>query len=252
MGTPLRIAVFECGKAAPGVKAKYGGYGGLFESHLMAAAKLSNNLAKEDLVVTKWDVKAREYPKLEDIDAVLMSGSNSDSFENEPWILQLVEFVKTLLAQRRVRIIGICFGHQILGRALGAQSGRNNGLWELGVVEVNLTETGKEVLGITGDKLALQQMHQDVVYTLPPGAINLGWTEKCAFQGFYWPERFLSLQGHPEFDEEIERECLVRKKDSGLFSAEVYEDAMSKIGDRHDGLTVSKAMLKFLRPEVES
>lgn len=92
-------------------------------------------------------------------------------------------------------------------------------------------------------------MHQDIIYTLPPGTVNLGWTDSCAFQGFYIPDRVLCLQGHPEFDEEIEREVLVKKHGDGLLSDDVYEDAMSRIGNRHDGLVISKAMLKFLRPE---
>lgn len=76
MGNPLRIAVLECDEAAPELKAKYGGYGGLFETRLNAGAKLLSHISQEDLVVSKWDVvKAREYPKIEDIDAVLLTGS---------------------------------------------------------------------------------------------------------------------------------------------------------------------------------
>lgn len=95
-------------------------------------------------------------------------------------------------------------------------------------------------------------MHQDIIYTLPEGATNLGWTENCAFQGLYIPDRVLTLQGHPEFDEEIVREVLVRKKDQGLLTADVYEDAMSRVGNRHDGLVVSKALLRFLRQEEKT
>lgn len=95
-------------------------------------------------------------------------------------------------------------------------------------------------------------MHQDIIYTLPEGTTNLGWTDNCAFQGLYIPDRVLTLQGHPEFDEEIEREFLVRKRGEGLFSSEVYEDAISRVGDKHDGLIVAKALLRFLRPEEKS
>jgi hypothetical protein len=76
MGNPLRIAVLECDEPAPAAKAKYGGYGGLLETRLKAGAKLLDHISPENLVVTKWDVvKAREYPKLEDVDAVIISGS---------------------------------------------------------------------------------------------------------------------------------------------------------------------------------
>jgi GMP synthase-like glutamine amidotransferase len=56
-----------------------------------------------------------------------------------------VEFVQKVLAQDRVRIIGICFGHQILGRALGAKVGKSDEGLEVSVSNVDLTEKGKEL-----------------------------------------------------------------------------------------------------------
>jgi GMP synthase-like glutamine amidotransferase len=95
-------------------------------------------------------------------------------------------------------------------------------------------------------------VHRDVIHTLPPGTINLASTESCTFQGLYIPDRALSLQGHFEFDEEIQREILVRKKAEGVLSDELVEDALLRVGNRHDGLAVSKAILRFLRPEAKS
>ena len=53
-----------------------------------------------------------------------------------------------MLAQSRVRVIGVCYGHQIVGRALGAKVARSEGgAWEVSVSQVNLTEKGKELFG---------------------------------------------------------------------------------------------------------
>lgn len=56
-----------------------------------------------------------------------------------------MEFTEKLLKQDRVRIIGVCFGHQILGRALGARVGRSDIGWEISVLPVELTAKGKEI-----------------------------------------------------------------------------------------------------------
>lgn len=64
--------------------------------------------------------------------------------------MSLVEFVKTVLAQERVRIIGVCFGHQIVGRALGLPVGRSDAGWEVSVVTVELTDVGKQILKLEG------------------------------------------------------------------------------------------------------
>jgi GMP synthase-like glutamine amidotransferase len=68
-----------------------------------------------------------------------------NSFDDAPWILRLVDFTKKVLEQDRVRIIGVCFGHQIVGRALGLPVGRSDQGWEVSVVPVQLTETGKDI-----------------------------------------------------------------------------------------------------------
>jgi hypothetical protein len=46
-----------------------------------------------------------------------------------------------------VRIVGACFGHQIVARALGARVGRSGKGWETGVTELELTEKGREIFG---------------------------------------------------------------------------------------------------------
>lgn len=66
----------------------------------------------------------------------------------DPWIVKLTEFVqKVLLEQDRIRVAGICFGHQIVGRALGGVCDRNEKGWEISITEVNLSEIGKGLFG---------------------------------------------------------------------------------------------------------
>lgn len=69
------------------------------------------------------------------------------AFESTPWINNLVAFIQKLLAQDRIRIIGVCFGHQIIGRAMDQKVARNEKGWEVTVTPLELTEKGKEVFG---------------------------------------------------------------------------------------------------------
>lgn len=109
---------------------------------------LNPPLAPSDLSFSIFDVvTGQEYPKLDDIDAVLITGSKHNSFDNDLWILKLVEFCKGVLEQRRVRLIGVCFGHQILGRALGSEVGRSEKGWEISVTPIELTAKGQEIFG---------------------------------------------------------------------------------------------------------
>lgn len=71
-----------------------------------------------------------------------------NAFENDSWVLRLVEYVQHALKHPHVRIIGVCYGHQIVARALGAQVVQNDrGGWEASVSEVQQTAKGKLLFG---------------------------------------------------------------------------------------------------------
>jgi len=247
---PLRIAILECDTPLAQTREKYGGYGGVFTALLKAAAdalhaQYPGLSATSGLEITTWDVvTADAYPTLSDIGAILITGSRFNSFDDSPWILKLVEFVKEVLASERVRTIGVCFGHQIAGRALGAKVGRSEKGWEISVTPVALTDRGKEIFGKSS--LALHQMHRDSVYNYPEGVEELAYTDKCPVQSMYIPKRLITVQGHPEFNEHIVRELLNARHDSGIFNDAAFEEGIGRVDKSQDGIVVAQSFLKFL------
>jgi GMP synthase-like glutamine amidotransferase len=96
---------------------------------------------------------------------------------------------------------------------------------------------------------ALHQIHGDVIYDYPPGVEKLACTDKCAVQAMYIPKRVMTVQGHPEFTEEIMRELLVTAHASGLFDRQLFEDSIRRVNNYQDGVVVAQAFLKFLLEE---
>ncbi|KAK0726337.1 class I glutamine amidotransferase-like protein [Apiosordaria backusii] len=248
---PIRLAILEADTPVPQANAQYKGYLGVF-THLFTRAVAPEPL-ESVLTITGHDIVAfpsTAYPNLDEIDAVLITGSKYNSFDNDDWILSLVEFTRKALIHPRVKVIGVCFGHQIVARAMGCLVRRSDKGWEVSVTETTLTEKGKEIFG-NHESLKIQQMHRDQVYGLPAGSHLLASTEKCPNHGFLVPNRVITIQGHPEFTSEIMNEILVLRHGTGLFTDEVFESGMQCNGDHHDGVDVTKVFIKFLQGEFD-
>ncbi|KIV99239.1 uncharacterized protein PV09_09101 [Verruconis gallopava] len=244
---PLRIAILECDTPRAQTQAKYGGYGGVFKQMLERGAEDLGHpglSASEGIELSMYKVEEEQYPNLDDIDAILITGSKHDSFADTPWIQKLVAFTKSVLDHERVRAIGVCFGHQIIARALGQRVDRGTKGWELSVVPIELSAKGKELFKV--DNLSIWQMHKDEVYGIPPGVEQLASTAICDNQGMYKAKSFITVQGHPEFTREIEEEIITGRYREGVFTEDMYTDAMQRLQDKDDGLIVAQAFLRFL------
>ncbi|GAC93471.1 glutamine amidotransferase [Pseudozyma hubeiensis SY62] len=106
-------------------------------------------------------------------DAVMITGSASSAYLDLEWTKKLAAFLRSTAENHPlVRLIGICYGHQILSRAFDGVVTSNPKGWELGTHSCTLTEHGRELLGYDGpsdgDQMAIQQVHKDHVVDVPP------------------------------------------------------------------------------------
>lgn len=77
MKTPLRIAILQCDTPPPDVVALYGAYDRIFTTLLEKAAEGIGLDPKKDLELSAFEVVTKqEYPDLDSVDAVLISGSS--------------------------------------------------------------------------------------------------------------------------------------------------------------------------------
>ncbi|RPA86731.1 putative class I glutamine amidotransferase [Ascobolus immersus RN42] len=250
---PLRLAILEAGALFTTVADKYGTYLTLYRNMFVNSLPKGTDLSPY-LDCSGYNVHTEElYPDLDSIDAILISGSHANAFDNTVWIERLVEFTKEALAKKK-KVVGVCFGHQIVSRALGGKVQRNEQGWEVAVTEVDLTEEGKRVFGV--DKMLMHQMHRDMVPELPPPLDGqevqlLASTNRCKIQGMYVPGRFITVQGHPEFTAEIVSEMVEGRHELGVFDDAMYKDFMSRMG-RDDGMAIALIFLKFLLGDLKT
>ncbi len=138
-------------------------------------------------------------PPLEGFDAVIMTGSPRSVLERETqlWMGRAADFL--LEAAQRVPVLGVCFGHQLLGWKLGAEVRRNPLGRELGTVEVSVVRRDPLFADLP-EVLHVQATHEDELAQLPPGATLLATNAASPVQAFSHGDRLRGVQFHPEMN----------------------------------------------------
>lgn len=165
-----------------------------------------------------------------------------------------------------IKFTGICFGHQILCRALGSEvKPEKDGNWELAHTAIELTGVGRWLFRLPASEthIRLHQMHLDRVENPPsPSTTSLldpgtevhvwGTSDHTGVQGVYIPRRLFTTQGHMEFDEKMVKRQLEMRVESGSVEKSDAEEARETAEWMHDGILVAKAVLRFFHGDDDS
>lgn len=184
-----RVLILQTGSPAPDVQARFGDYPAFFARRLAPRVALR--------VVRPWE---GPLPPLARFDALVTTGSPRSVTDPEPWMDRAAEYL--LEAARTRPVLGVCFGHQLLARALGGRVERNPAGREAGTGEVSLTAAGRRDPLFAGlpETFAVQQTHADHVSALPPAATLLATGGLTQVQAFAVGAMLRCVQFHPELD----------------------------------------------------
>ncbi|MEZ5660919.1 MAG: type 1 glutamine amidotransferase [Burkholderiaceae bacterium] len=133
---------------------------------------------------------------LQGFDAVVFSGSPSSVNDPDPWIAALMAQVRELHA-RQVPMVGICFGHQLIAKALGGEVGANPDGLIAGPVAVHW-HADAPWMQPARQEVILRAMHHDQVLRLPAGAEVIAEAAHCPIGAYRIGEHVLCTQHHPE------------------------------------------------------
>ncbi|KAF9101494.1 hypothetical protein BGX29_005539 [Mortierella sp. GBA35] len=250
--TPIRVALLVCGTPIPAVAEPYGEYPAIFNNLLQDGLKeLKERRAIDpsaELVLEGFDVREDIYPeRLSDYDGILISGSASNAYDDLPWINKLVDYVQKVPKDNEApKVVGICFGHQIIGRAFKANVSKSTRGWELGWTLTELTEEGKKFW--QHDTMRIQELHQDVVHDVPAGFTLLASTAHTTNQSMISEDgRIVTLQGHPEFTGPIMRAFINVRTANGTFNKELSEASMKVVDNPLDRASIAARIVDFVR-----
>ena len=233
---PLKICILDNDNLDPAVVDTYTSYGVMTEK-LFAAAGVP-------WTFERFNTTQGQYPaSFDDYDAVLLTGSKADSFSDEPWVRTLRERTTELLARRK-KLMGICFGHQLIAYCLGAEVGRASGGWGMGRMDYEWVGARPLKPGAADARVALLASHQDQVKTLPPGATLQARSDFCPIAAYSVDDRVFCIQPHPEFVEDYSAWILQKRPES--VAADRRDRVRADMALPHDGLDVARFMRDFI------
>ena len=194
-----------------------------------------------------FDCQAGQYPDQPGLyDFYITTGSRAGVYEKSPWILRLIEFVKEL-DKNRQKLIGICFGHQVIAEAMGGKVQKSDKGWGIGIASNQIVATpdwmqpAKPVLNILAS-------HQDQVVELAPGARVIAQSDFCPYFFVQWSDHFISIQGHPEWQPEYSRALMNYRKD--IIPAATIAAALETLDQAPDNRLFTQWMMHFIKGDT--
>ena len=190
----------------------------------------------------------RYYPVLDntlpekptDCDAWIITGSRFGVHDKLAWIGPLKHFLQEAFDQK-VKMVGLCFGHQILAEALGGSVRMHPAGPGIGVMQYRWT-------GASGraTKFSLNAWHFDQVHIPPDVATHIATSDFCYFAGLQYGETAISFQAHPEFSYSYMADLIAYYEATGL-PVDVVGPAVASLSLPVNADEVSAKVTSFLR-----
>ncbi len=221
---PLNVGLLLCDDVDLDARNQYGTYSAMFQNALDPEAKNIN------LTAFRCHEGAA-LPEPGDFDGYIISGSRYSVYDDLPWIGVLQEFIQKCWNQN-IKIVGICFGHQLLAHTLGGKTEKAEVGWGFGIHTAKITEKRDWMNGtndLNGNLYNLIVIHQDQVVDVPPAFKVIAENDFCPNSMMVAGDKMLGIQGHPEFNKEF---CAFRadfRKE--LIGPEVYQSTLHSLAE---------------------
>ncbi|UWQ18645.1 type 1 glutamine amidotransferase [Jannaschia sp. M317] len=227
----MHIGILMCGHLLDPLQPVHGDYDAMF-------ARL---LDGHGFTFQSWDVEGMAFPETAlAADAWIVSGSRHGVYEDHAFIAPLEQFVRDIYAADRP-LVGICFGHQIIARALGGTVVKFDGGWSV----------GRRDYAIEGaDPIALNAWHQDQVITLPTDAKRLAQNDFCENAMLVYGTRAFTVQAHPEFQNRLIGDLVHRRRGTGTYPDDRMDQASRDIALPVQSDRMGDAIARFLKTRV--
>ncbi len=224
----MKLAILETGKPPGDLALEFGDYPSMF------AALLGSGFDVES-----FDVESGELPQPDAHQAYLITGSPAGVYDPFSWIEPLGQFIRSA---KTSKMVGVCFGHQIMAEALGGHVEKSERGWGAGLHRYTIVRS-LPWIDTTGT-IAVPASHQDQVVVQPPGTQVVAASDFTPFAALAWVDRpAISFQFHPEFSPAFAK-ALIEKRFDVVPDPEA---AIASLDAPNDNENVAGWIRRFLR-----
>jgi len=185
-----------------------------------------------------------------EFDKIIVSGSKTSALDDAPWISALHGFMREAINEGKA-LLGICYGHQSLIRALGPEQNqgrefvRRAARAEFGWTLIRCTESTPLLAGLPGQFYSFSS-HFDEVAQLPPGMSRFACSQDCEIQACQLKGRpVFGVQFHPEKDLNGAIRTLAYRKKVGTPETLLHPERSEELYDSKVGETLFRNFLNL-------
>jgi GMP synthase-like glutamine amidotransferase len=200
----MNIGILETGRPSAALEARFGRYDEMLKDLLGHAFR-----------TTTYAVIEGQYPQRpEEQDAYIVTGSPAGVYEDIAWIPVLKSFLSE--AKGKAKLVGICFGHQIMAEAFGGRVEKSEKGWGIGLHRYDVCETPAWMDAV--ESFSVPVSHQDQIVHQPPRSRIVAASPFTAYGVLaYEDQPAISFQCHPEFEP--------------MFVQQLLEERRQRLGD---------------------
>ncbi|MEE9447794.1 MAG: hypothetical protein V3V09_07515, partial [Arenicellales bacterium] len=168
----MKVAILQCDDVLEKFQAEFGNYPQMIE-------RMFDDISPA-LNFETFNCQLSEFPAdIHAYDFFITTGSKASVYDDLPWIKQLIDFVR-VLDKHTKKLIGICFGHQLIAMARNLDVKKSEKGWGVGIAKNEITHPPKWAKKNT-PKLNIIVSHQDQITDLPSNAQIIAKSDFCPY-----------------------------------------------------------------------
>lgn len=236
----MRIGILICDQVRPEFRERFDDYPIMLQQMMLKV--------DEHLAFSFYRAVDGQLPEsIDECDVYLTTGSKHSVNDDLAWIKNLLAFI-VKLDQSKKKLVGICFGHQLIAKALGGSISTSTRGWGIGVAFNQVISAQSWMTDDSNElptSLDILVSHKEQIDELPANTKVVANSQFCPNFMIQVELHMLGIQGHPEFSKEYSRALTNSRLD--IIPPNRVREGFNSLNVPIDDMKLARWILNFFR-----